>query len=139
MKLFDTIAVALSLIFIEISASICLHYVPRDDSYYLVCGVFNLLHILILCFFSKSLLVVDMQQLAFVSFLIQWFGFISYHCVINISLYNSAIWVVVFLQILRLFIKRKGDSHGVGAFHSWNFNFFSHGTRRYKINIESEK
>ena len=139
MKCSNRIAAAISLIFIEITAAICLNYVHRDDSYYIVCGAFNCLHIVILWLIGESLIIKDIMMLSILSFIIQIFGFISYHCRIPITLYNLAIYVTVFLQILCLFIKRKGDPCGMGATYSWMSNFFSHDNRRDQINIEGKK
>ena len=139
MKCSNRIAAAISLLFIEVVSAICLDYVPRDDSYYIVCGAFNLFHVYILLLIGESLIIKDLMMLSILSLIIQFFGFISYHCRISITLYNLAIYVTVFLQILRLFIKRKGDPCGMGATYSWISNFFSHDNRRDQINIEGKK
>ena len=138
-RYFNWLAAALSLLLIESAAAICLPYTPYDDTYFIVCGAFNFAHVFILSFFGTSRIVRDMQALALISLCLQFFGFISYHCRIDISLYNDAIHIVVLIQILRLFIKRKGEPRGMGAFYSWLPNFNRIVFRRNQINFEGKK
>jgi len=139
MKCSKRIAAAISLLFIETVSAICLNYLHRDDSYYIVCGAFNCLHVYILWLIGESLIIKDIMMLSILSFIIQIFGFTSYHFGINIKIYNYSIHVIVFLQFLRLFIYRKGDPSGVGTIYTRIADFLRHDFGRNKINFESKK
>lgn len=110
---------ALILIVMEFMSILALNATPRDDSYYLVCGAFNLAIIWLLTATSNCQLVADLQKLNFLALCFQAFGFISYWLSIPIFYYNIAIHALNFIQIMRLLITRQGDADGVGKNHSW--------------------
>jgi len=130
---------SLFMLFIEASSAYVLDYSPQNDVYYIVCGAFNFLNIVLLMFAGKNLLSVDMQFLCFLSLIGQFFGFISYHVDIPKEPYNFAIWVLVLCQILRLIIKRKGDSDGYILDDSRMSIFFRYNFGRITYNFEGKK
>ena len=66
------------MLLIEASSAYVLNYSPQNDVYYIICGAFNFMNIVLLMFVGKNLLSVDMQFLCFLSLIGQFFGFISF-------------------------------------------------------------
>ena len=103
-------------------------YISRDD-YFIICSIFNLLIILLLPFIVCDNIVVDFQEFNAIGFCLQGLGFISYHFDLEMRAYIYLIYILNFLQILRLFIKEKGDSHGLDKNNKWmsvvrHYNFY---------------
>jgi len=121
-------SIAYLLILVEIASVIALEFTLRDDSYYLVCSLFNAIIIFSLPYASRTNLIIDFRYINFAALLIQCFGFFSYWYDVPVLIYNYLIHLISLLQLLRLLIIRKGDADGYREDHYWgvvvrHFNF----------------
>lgn len=130
---------ALILMLIELLSILALNATPRDDSYYLVCGAFNLMIIWLLPAASNVGLIADLQRINFIALCFQAFGFISYWLSIPIYYYNFAIHALNFIQIMRLLITRQGDADGLGEDCSWLSVVRNYYLHSHKIMSQKEK
>lgn len=110
---------AVFIVLAEALSVIAIYFAPFDDSYYLLCGAFNLAIVFGLGFISKNLLVSDLQILNTLSLCMQGAGFFFYWAEIPIEIYNYSIHLLMLLQILRLIIVRKGDDDLAENHHYW--------------------
>ena len=138
-NLASRLSIAYLLILIEMASIIALGFTPRDDSYYLVCSIFNFAIICILPYVSKTNLIIDFQHLNFIALIMQGFGFFSYWYELPIVIYNYAIHAISLLQILRLLIIRKGDADGYNEDNYWSAMVRHHHFYLFKTLSQKEK
>lgn len=100
---------AVFIVLAEAISVIAIYFSPFDDSYYLLCGAFNLAIIFGLSLIADNLLVNDLQILNTLALCFQGAGFFFYWVEIPVEIYNYSIHIITLLQILRLIIVRKGD------------------------------
>lgn len=115
----NRLIIAYFLAIVELISIVVLNDVARDDSYYIVCSLFNFLIIFTLPYVSKVNLIVDFQYLNLAAFIVQGFGFFSYWYEIPVIFYNLCIHFISLSQIIRLLIIRKGDTDGYNENHYW--------------------
>ena len=133
------LSIAYLLILIEMSSIIALDFTPRDDSYYLVCSLFNFAIICILPYISKTNLIVDFQHLNFIALIFQCFGFVSYWYELPVVIYNYAIHSISLLQLLRLLITRKGDADECNEDNYWGALVHYYHFYLFKTLLKKEK
>jgi hypothetical protein len=114
---------ALFIVIAELASVITLYFAPYDDSYYLLCGAFNLAIVFGLRFIADNLLVNDLQKLNTLALCFQGAGFFFYWVEIPVWIYNYSIHLITLLQILRLIIVRKGDDD---LFENHHLRFMVH-------------
>lgn len=110
---------ALILMLMEFASILALKMTPRDDSYYLVCGAFNLAIIIVLGKTSRAGLIRDLQIINLVALVVQFGGFLSYWYDAPIQLYNCAIHLLSLVQVLRLLLVGKDDANECRENTSW--------------------
>jgi len=104
------------LICFEIVSDYFLKLAP-NDMYYLIAGAFSFLIIPMIAKGGNDQLVIDLLALALIMLAFQFVGFLIYHFRLQVEIYNYTIYTILFLQILRLTLKRRGD--GVGQHNNF--------------------
>ena len=137
--LISRLSIAYLLILVEIASVIALEFTPRDDSYFLICSLFNFLIIFALPYVSRTNLIVDFQHLNFAALIVQALGFFSYWYEIPMMLYNYSIHLISLLQLLRLLIIRKSDADGYHEDNYWRVMVRYYHFYLFKILFKKEK
>lgn len=119
LNVFNRLKIAVFLCVMELFSLIVLDHVPYDDTYYLVCGAFNFIIILVLPFICKRVLVIDFQLINLLTLIVQGFGFLFYWCELPTSIYNYSIYALNAIQILRLLVVRKDDVDDINKNNYW--------------------
>ena len=97
------------LVFIEISSDYILEYVPPNDWYFAVCGIFNIATLLVFTALSSRPLMVALVKLTFLQLLIQFLGWCIYAISVTPLFYNCSIKVLVFVTFFRILWVGKDD------------------------------
>lgn len=104
------------LILFEVVSDYFLKLAP-NEMYYLIAGAFSFLIIPIIAKVGNDQLVIDLLALALFMLAFQFIGFLIYHLRLPVEIYNYTIYLILFLQILRLTLKRRGD--GVDQYNNF--------------------
>lgn len=104
------------LILFEVVSDYFLKIAP-SELYYLIAGAFSFLIIPMIAKVGNDQLVIDLLLLALIMLAVQFIGFLIYHLRLPVVIYNYTIYFILFLQILRLTLKRRGD--GVGQYNNF--------------------
>lgn len=110
------IKLASILICFEIVSDYFLKLAP-SEMYYVIAGAFSFLIIPMIAKVGNDQLVIDLLALALIMLAFQFIGFLIYHFRLPVGIYNYTIYTILFLQILRLTLKRRGD--GVGQHNNF--------------------
>lgn len=107
----DRIFAALLISLVEYGSSAIIPFVPRNDFYFLVCGGFNFVTLLVLTGYEKTELVVDLCKLVYLQLCVQFVGWVLYSFYCGPSFYNFAIHVVVVATYIRILLIGERDEH----------------------------
>ena len=115
------------LVFVEWSSTYVLEYVPANDWYFVVCGIFNIATLLIFTALSSRPLMVALVKLTFLQLLIQFMGWCIYAISMTPLFYNCSIKVLVLVTFFRILWVGKDDrnyAHNLGGtmVHSYAYD-----------------
>jgi hypothetical protein len=104
----------------ELASMATLRFTAPDDTYFLICGAFAVGSILGFHWAQTSQLSYDLERLALLGLVTQFFGWVSYWLYFPMGLYNSLTYGILVLQVGRLFAQRSQDEVREPTNSAWN-------------------